>query len=456
MTASRKAAILLLLSDSAATALVLNAMAWLRGVQPMGTFILEPLLVPIAAVAAALYLIDGYKMHTDMLSLDYASQHGIALIAAMVGTLVLTFVVMPGGYPLQNSRAVIALTFVLLIPVTLSYRRVVQWRIREAQRRKTIVFIGDPASAASLQAEWQRFSMKQPLLLASGQSGNTAPFAEVAGQPVPFSDVLSRMRKGGLEVEAIVLRESNREVSPETSQQLVDLYFSGTPTFTLELFHQVYWRKIPLYRLNQTWLFQGGFRAAREPVFERLKRVGDILLSSLGLVMLGPVMLLAAGAILLDDRGPVVFKQTRVGRFRVPFTVYKLRTMRANSTGGAYAEKGDMRVTRVGRWLRSSRLDEVPQLLNVLRGEMSLIGPRAEWDQLVGQYERDIPSYHFRHLVRPGITGWAQVNYPYGANLEDTRRKLEYDLYYIRHYSLLLDASIVLKTVHVMLFGKGQ
>jgi lipopolysaccharide/colanic/teichoic acid biosynthesis glycosyltransferase len=110
----------------------------------------------------------------------------------------------------------------------------------------------------------------------------------------------------------------------------------------------------------------------------------------------------------------------------------------------------------VGRLLRAVRCDELPQLWNVLRGDMSLIGPRAEWIQLVERYEREIPCYHFRHLVKPGITGWAQVNYPYGANLDDTLRKLEYDLYYIRYFSFVLDASIVLKTIQIMLFGKGR
>jgi lipopolysaccharide/colanic/teichoic acid biosynthesis glycosyltransferase len=124
--------------------------------------------------------------------------------------------------------------------------------------------------------------------------------------------------------------------------------------------------------------------------------------------------------------------------------------------GEPYTQPGDGRVTRVGRFLRATRLDELPQLWNVLRGDMSLIGPRAEWDRLVERYERDIPCYYFRHLVKPGITGWAQVNYPYGASAEDTARKLEYDLYYIRHFSFVLDASIVLKTIHLMLSGKGR
>jgi lipopolysaccharide/colanic/teichoic acid biosynthesis glycosyltransferase len=196
---------------------------------------------------------------------------------------------------------------------------------------------------------------------------------------------------------------------------------------------------------------------AREPVFERLKRLADISLSLFGLVVAAPLIALAALAIWSEDRGPVFFCQNRVGRNRVAFPLVKLRSMRSDGGDGAlYTQPGDARITRVGRFLRASRLDELPQLWNVLRGDMSLIGPRAEWDRLVERYEREIPCYHFRHLVKPGVTGWAQVNYPYGANLEDTIRKLEYDLYYIRHYSFLLDAAIVLKTIHIMLFGKGR
>jgi lipopolysaccharide/colanic/teichoic acid biosynthesis glycosyltransferase len=163
-----------------------------------------------------------------------------------------------------------------------------------------------------------------------------------------------------------------------------------------------------------------------------------------------------AAAIWIEDRGPVFFRQSRVGRNRVLFPILKLRTMRVNSEGDSYTRQGDNRITRIGQFLRATRLDEVPQLWNVLLGQMSLIGPRAEWVRLVEEYEKKIPCYHYRHLVKPGITGWAQVNYNYGENLEDTLRKLEYDLYYIRYFSFVLDASIVLKTIHIMLFGKGR
>jgi lipopolysaccharide/colanic/teichoic acid biosynthesis glycosyltransferase len=295
-------------------------------------------------------------------------------------------------------------------------------------------------------------------LLSSVVSEESAvPFAG-EGEPVrPFSEVIDQVQRGELAVEAIILRESSRELQASVAQRLVTLYFEGVPTFTLELFHQVYWRKIPLYRLNQTWLFQEGFQIAREPVFERLKRASDIFLSLLGMTLASPLILGGGLAVWLEDRGPVFFRQSRVGRNRVKFPLLKLRTMRPTAgEGNPYTQPGDTRITRVGRFLRATRIDEFPQLWNVLRGDMSLIGPRAEWDRLVEEYERQIPCYYFRHLVKPGITGWAQVNYPYGANLDDTLRKLEYDLYYIRHFSFTLDASIVLKTIHIMLFGKGR
>ena len=295
----------------------------------------------------------------------------------------------------------------------------------------------------------------QPILFTNFTANASAAFtdADIAS----FESVLDRIDARDLEPEAIVIRESSRELPIEISQRLVRLYFSGVSTYTLELFHEVYWRKIPLYRLNQSWLFQDGFQIAREPLFERAKRISDVCLATLGLVLAAPLMAMAGLAIWIEDRSPVFFTQNRVGRNRTTFRLMKLRTMRVQTApGNRYTDKNDPRITRVGRLLRASRLDEFPQLWNVLKGEMSLIGPRAEWDALVDDYERQIPSYHYRHLVKPGITGWAQVNYPYGANLEDTLRKLEYDLYYIRHFSFLLDAAIVLKTIHIMLFGKGR
>lgn len=450
MNKTRKIALGILLLDLVMLVAVFNAVAWLRGILLPTEWIVAPLIVPALFAVAAFYLIDGYKSHTDMMSLDYTSEHIIALLAALIGTLLVTFVFLPGGYPLQQSRGVLALSFLVYIPVSLVYRRAAYSANLASRQGQALVYVGDEESREIFARECARMGSHQPIVYVSTSGDANATGAS------PVDVVLGRIERDELEVEAIILRENNRDLRAQISQRLVELYFRGVPTYTLELFHQVYWRKIPLYRLNQTWLFQEGFKIAREPVFERLKRLSDVVFSLFALTFGAPLFALIALAIWIDDRGPVLFRQTRIGKNRVPFRLYKFRTMRAHDAGGAYTAVGDRRITRIGKFLRASRLDELPQMLNVFLGDMSLIGPRAEWDKLVDNYETEIPCYHFRHLVKPGITGWAQVNYPYGADLNDTLRKLEYDLYYIRHFSFLIDAAIVLKTIHIMLFGKGR
>ncbi len=450
MHKNRNAAFFLLTLDFLVLVITFNAVAWGWGIAAPPNWILSPLFVPLLLVVTAFYLIDAYKPQTDMMSLDYTSEHIIALLAAFIGTLLFTFVFLTGGYPLQQSRGVLALSFLIYIPVTLAYRRAVYASGSAARGGHAFVFIGDAETCKDFTQECALMSAAQPVIFAESKP-------EIAGDgPSPVDDILSRIESGALAVDAIILRENNRDLRAHLSQRLVHLYFRGVPTYTLELFHQVYWRKIPLYRLNQTWLFQEGFKVAREPVFDRLKRLSDIFLSLFALTAGSPLFAAIALAIWVDDRGTVLFTQTRIGKNRVPFRLFKFRTMRPNDGSDAYTKVGDLRITRIGGFLRASRLDELPQMINVLKGDMSLIGPRAEWDKLVDRYEAEIPCYHFRHLVKPGITGWAQVNYPYGSGIADTLRKLEYDLYYIRHFSFLIDAAIVLKTIHIMLFGKGR
>lgn len=459
MTSARKVFLFLFALDAIAVLLVFNLVIHVRGLSPRADLTLTPLLAPFAVLAFAVYLIDGYKPRTDMLSLDYTSQHAIALMSAMIATLLMTFVLLPTGYELQSSRVVIAVSYVLLIPFTLSYRRILYHRAAARRGVRAIVFVGDEASCRDFRLECERMRSVQSIIFSVvGPPPSVTLAPESVDQLRPLDAVLDDIQSGRLAIEAIVQRESGRDLPPGISQKLVQLYFRGVPTYTLELFHEIYWRKIPLYRLNQTWLFQEGFQLAREPVFERLKRATDILLASIGLVLASPLVLIGALAIWLEDGRPFFFKQNRIGKNNVPFTLFKLRSMRHGSGAGGdlYTRPDDARITRVGWFLRTARVDELPQLWNVLRGDMSLIGPRAEWDRLVADYERAIPCYHFRHLVKPGITGWAQVNYHYGASVADTLRKLEYDLYYIRHFSFRLDASIVIKTIHVMLFGKGR
>jgi exopolysaccharide biosynthesis polyprenyl glycosylphosphotransferase len=381
-----------------------------------------------------------------MLGVDYASAHLIASFFACLVMLLLTFAFIPHGFELQASRAVIVASFALLAPVTLVARRLLYGNTVGPRGERFIVFVGTASDFETFDKECTRLETRSPRL-----------HVDSAERFRALEEVLESIGQSKIQVEAIVVKESGGDFPEEVPLKLVQLYFDGVPTYTLEIFHMVYWRKIPLYRINPIWLFQEGFQIARDPVFERIKRISDVGLSVAGLCLFSPLVALAAAAIKIDDGGPVFFAQTRIGRHRIPFRLLKLRTMRQDSEAGdRYTRKSDPRITSAGRWLRTTRLDELPQLWNVLKGEMSLIGPRAEWDLLVSQYERVIPSYHFRHLVKPGITGWAQVNYRYGSDIQDTLRKLEYDLYYIRNFSFMLDASIVLKTFQVMVLQKGR
>jgi exopolysaccharide biosynthesis polyprenyl glycosylphosphotransferase len=456
MTQGRSATLALLVLDTIVVFLVFNLVAWARGVVHWDAPLTGALILPVVMHVLAVYLVDGYNPRTDAMSVTYTSLHTIALLVVALLTLLLTFVFIPAGFPLQSSRFVLSISAVLVIPLTLTYRRALYRRRMARKQKRYFLFLGTPESCVSFKEECRRNRMTQSVLYATYDTIiHGIQYTSSVSVP-PMGEVSNYLEQYENHLDAIILRESSHELPTLVAERLMQLHFSGVPTYTLELFHEVYWRKIPLYRLNQTWLFQEGFQIAREPVFERLKRIADLCLALLGLTLALPLLPFVAAAIWIGDRGPVFFRQSRVGKNRVLFDILKLRTMRVEAGGDLYTGANDSRITAVGRFLRATRLDEVPQLWNVLVGDMSLIGPRAEWIKLVEDYEKKIPCYHFRHLVKPGITGWAQVNYPYGANLDDTLRKLEYDLYYIRYFSFVLDASIVLKTIHIMLFGKGR
>jgi sugar transferase (PEP-CTERM system associated) len=215
--------------------------------------------------------------------------------------------------------------------------------------------------------------------------------------------------------------------------------------------------RVDLDTLNPSWLiFSDGFSSGRM-VSSALKRVFDVVASALLLAFTAPIILLFAIIVKLDSKGPAFFRQTRVGLYGQDFNLIKLRSMRidAEANGAQFAQKDDPRVTRVGRFIRKVRIDELPQAWSVLKGEMSFVGPRPERPEFVSGLEEQLPYYGERHMVKPGITGWAQINYPYGASLEDSRHKLEYDLYYAKNYTPFLDLLIMLQTIRVVLWHEG-
>ncbi len=202
-------------------------------------------------------------------------------------------------------------------------------------------------------------------------------------------------------------------------------------------------------------IFSTGFR--RFKVLMACKRLIDVFASTVGLIAVAPLFLVLAAIIRLDSPGPVFYRQVRVGFHGQPFVIWKFRSMRYDAEDGGvrWADVDDPRVTRVGRWLRRWRVDELPQLINVFKGEMSLIGPRPERPTFVQDLRRTIPYYDVRHTVRPGVSGWAQVRFQYAGSAEETHEKLQYDLYYVKNLSLILDLRILLETVRVMLQGAG-
>ncbi len=248
MTTTRKLTLLLLGLDFMVLVAVFNTVSslWLHRLLPVeGDFFITPLFAPLLLVFFAIYLIDGYKPRTNMMSLDYTSLHAIAMLSAMLATLLLTFVFKGAGDSLQSSRAVIALSFLLLAPITLSYRRSIYLRFDQRRGQRSLVFLGDRASCLAFREECLRVGTRQPIVFSVVSEESTAPFFH-EGEPVlTFSEVIDQVQSGKLAVEAIILRESSRELQPSVAQRLVTLYFAGVPTFTLELFHQVYWRKIP-------------------------------------------------------------------------------------------------------------------------------------------------------------------------------------------------------------------
>jgi sugar transferase (PEP-CTERM system associated) len=282
--------------------------------------------------------------------------------------------------------------------------------------------------------------------------GGTVGLAPVLGTTDQLIKIAAQQ-----EVDMAVLAVTN-----DRSQTLVDRVINarlqGLTISDMPNLYEELTGSIPVEHLRHDWLlFANGFSLLSKPYVQRIKRIIDFASSGLLILVSAPVLILTAIAIKCESRGPVFFRQERVGKDGGIFLVFKFRSMieDAENNGAAWASENDPRVTKVGRVIRLLRIDEFPQVLNVFRGEMSLVGPRPERPEFVKELEERIPYYGIRHSVRPGITGWAQVKYGYGASVEDALKKLEYDLFYLKNMSILLDIKILLKTIGVVLFGQG-
>jgi exopolysaccharide biosynthesis polyprenyl glycosylphosphotransferase len=294
----------------------------------------------------------------------------------------------------------------------------------------------------------------------AGDSCSGATTQLVDGTPVmrvPLSAVEDVIRSLGASL--IVLAEDDPERAKARYPKLRRLRFEGVEVISELGLSEIYSGRISLALIDEEYLMDISMESGL-PVMNRAKRLMDIFFSLLAVVVFLPVMLAVALVVkLADPRSPVIYAQNRVGQFGKVFRIYKFRTMRADAeseSGPVWSAPDDARVTRVGRFLRKFRLDELPQFFNVLSGDMSLVGPRPERSEMIAELEKDVPFYNERLNVMPGLTGWAQIRYPYGNSVEDAARKLEYDLYYIKNMSVSLDIQIMLSTIRIMLFGREK
>ncbi len=259
--------------------------------------------------------------------------------------------------------------------------------------------------------------------------------------------------------QAIVVSMPSNLWSQELTDSLMQARFAGKEILNLSQFFEEIEKKVPVDFLSREWfIFEKGFDLFHNPLGLRVKRVLDLILALLLLSVTWPFLLIFSILIKLESKGPVFYSQIRTGLNDREFTIFKMRSMvtDAEKQGAQWAKSNDSRVTRVGKFIRLTRIDELPQLWNVIKGDMSFIGPRPERPEFNVELEKQIPFYRMRHLVRPGITGWAQVMYAYGASVEDSKQKLQFDLYYIKNFSFILDIQIIFKTIRVVLFGKGR
>ena len=254
-----------------------------------------------------------------------------------------------------------------------------------------------------------------------------------------------------------ILVEGPESCADFPAQDLVMLRMRGTPIEDCHRFYERVMGKIPITDLQPGWLvLSEGFRRNRWILSS--KRTVDIVVSIVGLILSAPITLLAAIAIKLDSKGPIIYSQERVGQYERPFNLYKFRSMcndAENGSGPVWAAKSDSRVTRVGKILRKLRIDEIPQMVNVLKGEMSFVGPRPERPFFISKLKEKIHYYHLRFSVKPGLTGWAQICYRYGDSEEDAIEKLHYDLYYLKNISALFDLQIIFETLKTVLLRRG-
>jgi len=353
-------------------------------------------------------------------------------------------------------RGVFSIAAGIAVTVIVGWRGVFEWAIRRVGPRERLLLVGTSEAAVRLARELYDRRDLGVEIVGFIDHDPTRVGERVLNPAIigTIDDIPTIARSRAVDRIVVSLSDARGRLPMD---KLLELKLEGTTFDHLPTVYEEYTGKIAIEDLRPSWLiFAPGFRKTRRLLFA--KRLVDIATAGAGLFLLSPLMALVAAAVKLTSRGPVFYHQQRVGQHARAFAVHKFRSMRQDAeaeTGAVWASVSDKRVTPVGSFLRRSRLDELPQLWNVLVGDMSFVGPRPERPEFVRTLKKEIPFYGQRHVVKPGITGWAQVRYTYGASVEDALEKLQYDLFYIKHMSIALDLFIVLKTIKTVVTQRG-
>lgn len=414
-------------------------------------YILCALLIALAC-QMCMYYADLYDLKTIMSAYSLFMKLFLSIAAATVVLTVIFYLVpqLPISYE------------IFPISLTMIFSSLVVWRLLYQRLQKTntfksrVLILGSSKEARKIAEDLLYY---QPLKYeirgfiddVYKPSSVSIPHPKILGNYKQLQEIVEREN---IDKVVVALSDCRGKLPMET---LLACKLQGVEVEEGATFYEQVCSKIMLENLRPSWLvFSQGFSISPHLCF--FKRLADILLSILGLILAAPLMIAVTILIKIDSQGPLFYRQQRVGQNGKRFTLIKFRSMRDDAeavTGPIFADKDDIRITRVGRLLRTTRVDELPQLLNVLRGEMSFVGPRPERPFFVEQFAKEIPYYAQRLSVKPGITGWAQVCYPYGATLEDAIEKLRLDLYYIKNTSFILDLFIIMKTLKIVVLGKG-
>lgn len=378
------------------------------------------------------------------------------LLQATATATIILFVIFYAVPTIKTGRGILLLNTIILPIIIILWRLIFFKVVSSGLPKKNVLIIGTKDLASKIGAEI--FTNKDfGLTLVGFIDDDPSKLGESIVNPGVIGGYgdISRLTQIHRVDMIIIALEDRRAKLPMSA--LLECKLKGISVEEGETFNERMDGKIPLDHLKPSWMvFSNGFKSLRSRKI--IKRIFDIIAASIIFTISLPIMILTAIIIKLDSRGPVIFKQIRIGEHGKHFNIYKFRSMRQDaevSSGPVWASSEDARVTRIGKIIRTLRIDELPQLVNVLKGDMSFVGPRPERPFFTAKLKGVIPYYEIRTAVKPGITGWAQIKYPYGASVEDALEKLQYDIYYIKNMSPVLDLIIFFMTIRVVLTGKG-